>query len=74
MFGQANQNNNTSGGLFGNSTPAQPAAGGFTFGANNNQQQPSTGFSFGANNTQAQNNQPKPLFGGFGSSTTQPSQ
>ena len=74
MFGQANQNNNTSGGLFGSSTPAQPAAGGFTFGANNNQQQPSTGFSFGANNTQAQNNQPKPLFGGFGSSTTQPSQ
>ena len=79
LFGQNNQTSGTGGGLFGNSSMTQPATGGgFMFGANNNQAstQPSTGFSFGTANNQAQNTQPKPLFGGFGSTSTpqQPSQ
>ena len=73
LFGQSTTQP-SGGGLFGQAS--QPSSTGFSFGANNNQQQqqqqpPSTGFSFGANNQQQQN---KPMFGGFGTSTSQPQQ
>ncbi|WFD18276.1 hypothetical protein MCAP1_000475 [Malassezia caprae] len=75
MFGAQN-NAGSTGSLFGSgNTGAQSApSSGFSFGANN-ASAPSTGFGFGANNNNAaQGNQAKPLFGGFGSSTTQPAQ
>ncbi|WFD21613.1 hypothetical protein MEQU1_000268 [Malassezia equina] len=78
MFGTQNNAGSTgTGSLFGSGatgTQATPSSG-FSFGANNNASAPSTGFNFGAtNNNAAQGSQAKPLFGGFGASTTQPAQ
>lgn len=74
LFGQPTQQpqQSTGGGLFGSTAPS--AGTGFSFGgASSNPTSASTGFSFGANNNQPQQQQQnKPLFGGFGASSSQP--